>query len=400
MKICMLAPEFLPVWGGVGTYIVELVKNLSPNIEIHVVTPIRKGYGSKNVSTLNYNFSKYFGSNVHVHLVGTANDTFLYNARFQYECFRFVPKLVKEEGLDLIHSHSAQMPDLILKLRKSRIPTLTTVHSTIRGQREGIRASKTVFFNLEFSEKMTLLTYPFLHLADNFYFRLRTSCITPSKWMKEYLLADHPSLEKNIFVVPHGVNTNLFTPSFKKLSGKSNIILFVGRLIALKGIFHLIRAIPLVLKNHPNTLFVFIGPGNKNSFIEELGKCGVNKKNTLFLGYVDQASLAKWFAMSDIYVLPSLMESFSFTLLEAMSCGLPAIVSNVGGPSEIIENNVSGILIKPGSVKAIAKAITFLLDNPDLRKSFGYNARKAAERRYSWNETALKTSLVYKEVVE
>ncbi len=145
MKICMLAPDFLPTWSGVGTYTVELIKNLDQNIEVHLVTLVRKGYGDKNVSTLNYNFSEYFGSNVHIHFVGIANDTFLYNARFQYDCLRFVPKLVKEEKLDLIHSHSAHMPDLLLRLRKSRIPTLTTVHTTIKGQREGTKSSQDCF---------------------------------------------------------------------------------------------------------------------------------------------------------------------------------------------------------------------------------------------------------------
>lgn len=400
MKICMLAPDFLPVWSGVGTYIVELVKHLNKNIEVHIVTPIRKDYNNKDFSTLNYDFSEYFGSNIHIHFFGIASDTFLYNARFQYECMRFVPKLIKEENLDLIHSHSAHMPDLLLKLRKSHIPTVTTVHTTIRGQREGTKASRTAFHNLEFSEKMTLLTYPFLRLADEFYFGLRPYCITPSEWMKKYLLIDHPNLEKTVFVVPHGVNTSIFTPFDKKRSGNTNFVLFVGRLVALKGILYMVRAIPLILKKHPNTIFVFIGPGDKNPCIGELSKCGVKKENFLFLGNVDHVSLAKWFAMSDIYVLPSFSESFSLTLLEAMSCGLPAVVSNVGGPSEIIENNVNGMLIKPGSVKAIAEAVTFLLDNPDIRSSFGHKARKTIERKYSWHETALQTSLVYKHVIE
>jgi glycosyltransferase involved in cell wall biosynthesis len=400
MKICMLAPDFLPTWSGVGTYIVELIKNLNQNNEVHVVTPIRKDYNGNDISSLNYNFSDYFRSNIHIHFVGVASDTFLYNARFQYECLKFVPKLIKKEKIDLIHSHSAHMPDLLLKLRKSQIPTLTTVHTTIKGQREGTKASETSFHNLEFSEKMTLLAYPFLFLADEFYFGLKTYYITPSEWMKKYLLADHPNLEKNVFVVPHGVNTNLFKPSDKERSGSRNIVLFVGRLVALKGILYLVRAIPFILRDHPNTLFVFIGPGDKNPYVETLGKWGVREENFLFLGQIDQVSLAKWFEKSDVYVLPSLSESFSLTLLEAMSCGLAAVVSNVGGPSEIIENNINGLLIKPGSVKAISEAVTFLLDNPDIRRNFGTNARETIEKTYTWQKTALKTSSIYKQVID
>ncbi len=162
--------------------------------------------------------------------------------------------------------------------------------------------------------------------------------------MKKYLLKDHPDLEKNVFVVPHGVNTSLFTPLDKKRSDNTNVVLFVGRLIsAKKGILYMVRAIPLILKEQPKYyLCLSDRSGDKDPYIKELNKYGVKKENFSFLGNVNHVSLAKWFAMSDIYVLPSLSESFSLTLLEAMSCGLATVVSNVGGPSEIIENNVNG----------------------------------------------------------
>ena len=92
MKICMLAPDFLPTWSGVGTYIVELIKHLNQDIEVHVVTFTRKGFNDKDKSTVDYNFSEIFGSNVHIHLIGIASDTFLYNARFQYDCFNIRSK--------------------------------------------------------------------------------------------------------------------------------------------------------------------------------------------------------------------------------------------------------------------------------------------------------------------
>src|SRR5208337_4666926 len=97
MKICMLAPEFLPVWGGVGAYIVELVRHLPKETEIHVLTPWRTCLGSSAISTSDYDFSQYFGHNVRVHFISKASDTFVYNFSFQYACSRVVPKLVKEE---------------------------------------------------------------------------------------------------------------------------------------------------------------------------------------------------------------------------------------------------------------------------------------------------------------
>ena len=100
----MLAPEFLPVWGGVGTYIVELLKHLPKDIEVHVVTPVRRGMGKQRVSSHSFDFSKHFGSNIHIHFLGAAQDTFFYNGEFQSLCSLYVPKLIKDERIDLIHS--------------------------------------------------------------------------------------------------------------------------------------------------------------------------------------------------------------------------------------------------------------------------------------------------------
>lgn len=394
----MLAPEFPPVWGGVGTYIVELIRNLPSDIEVHVVTLKRSGF-TKKESCLDNDFSGFYGKNIHIHTICTANDTFIYNLKFQYACLKHVPRLIKEENLDLIHSHAAHMPDLLLKTRENRLPTVTTVHTTIRGQREGTRASRIPFQDLEISEKMTFLTYPFLCLVDNIYFSTGNYYIAPSNWMKACLLKKHPNLKDNVFVVPHGINTDLFAPAPKSQRYHKNVILFVGRLIALKGIFYLIRALPLILKEHPDTLVIFVGPGEKKPYTDELNKCSVPQENYLFPGYHDKKSLVNYYNASDVYVLPSFSESFSLTLVEAMSCGVASVVSNVGGPSEIVEDHVNGLLIRPGSVKDIAEAIIFLLDNPSIRKKMGREARKTIEKKFSWQVAADKTSSIYQYTV-
>ena len=273
----MLAPEFPPVRGGVGTYIVELIQNLPSDIEVHVVTLKRNGFSKKETCLIN-DFSGFYKKNIHIHTICTASDTFIYNLKFQYACLRHVPKIIKEENLDLIHSHAAHMPDLMLKTLKNQLPIITTVHTTIRGQREGTHASMLPFQDLENSEKMTFLTYPFLYLIDNIYFSTGNYYITPSNWMKDCLLKTHPNLKDNIFVVPHGIDTDFFTPPPKKQRNSKNVILFVGRLIALKGIFYLIQAFPLVLKEYPNTVIFFVGPGEKKPYIDELRRCGVPRE--------------------------------------------------------------------------------------------------------------------------
>ena len=157
MKICMLAPEFFPIWGGVGTYIIEVLRHLPRDIEVHVVAPWRYQIGIEQVSTQDYVLNDYFGDNVHVHFISKATDVFIYNLRFQYACLKNVPQLIKDEQIDLIHSHTANMPDLFLRLREKTTPILTTIHTTIQGQRAGTKAAQSSFRTLEFSEKATQL---------------------------------------------------------------------------------------------------------------------------------------------------------------------------------------------------------------------------------------------------
>jgi len=396
----MLAPELPPVWGGVGTYVFELIRSLPEDIGIHVVTPFREGFGTEDVTTHSSDLSKYFGENIHLHFVCRANDTFTYNARFQYACFKYLPKLLKREEIDLIHSHTAHMPDLLLRLKRNSVPTITTVHTTIQGQREGTKESGMNFSSWEFSEKMTLLSYPFLKLAESIYFSRGRYYITPSKLMKKYLVGRSSNfIRKNIFIIPHGVDTNLFSPSERKKCFDMNVILFVGRLIALKGIHHLIRSMPLILRKHPKTLFIFIGTGNIHGCINELGYLKVSEKNYKFLGYKDRNMLPKYYNEADLYVLPSLQENFPFTLLEAMACGVPSIVSDVGGVSEIVDNKVNGIMVRPGSVKQIADAVIYLLDNPIVRERLGRKARETIEEKFSLDTMGFKTSLVYSHII-
>lgn len=399
----MLAPEFLPVWGGVGTYIVELVKHMPSSVEIHVVTPFRESIGQNKVSSNEYDFSSYFGDNVHIHFISRASDTFFYNAFFQYAVARYVPKLVKEEKIDLIHSHTAHMPDILLSSKNLNLPIVTTIHTTIRGQRQGTKSSGMNFSELEFSEKMTFLAYPFLRLVEDFYFVKDRYYITASNWMKEQIIKEYPKLGGKIFVIHNAVNTELFSPDYSNhdsciIKDDRNIVLFVGRLIALKGFNILIHAAVKVLKERKNIIFLFLGPGDPTSYLKEVDM-RILESGFKFLGYVSYGDIAKYYRCADIFVLPSFSENLPMTLLEAMASGVPVIASKVGGIPEVVENYKEGILIPPGSVNDLVDSILHLIDNPDLRRRMGRNAREKVEDKFNWDIAIRKTLKAYENVL-
>lgn len=403
MKICMLAPEFIPVWGGVGTYIIELLRHLPKNYEVHVVTPKRQSFGKDN-TVQNYDLPKYFKSNIKIHYISTANDTFFYNAAFQYECFRRVPAILKEEHIDLIHSHTAHMPDLLLMLRKLNKPIITTVHSTIKTQRMATKLSQNNFSSLERSEKATYTAYPILRLLEEIYYLKKRIYISPSNWMKRWL-EDSFHIRGEISVIPNSVDLKDYMLNEVKPVGNlfpernlddKKIILFVGRLLALKGVDVLIEAIPHILKTNKikNLLFVFVGPGDTDRYLKMTRSIGV-ESYCLFTGPASRELVVHLMRKAKLLVAPSFIENAPYTILEAMTCGLPIIASNVGGVSEIVQDGYNGKLLSLNSSIAIGKSIKEMLDDESLQNNMSKHAIETMQAKFSWDVNLKKYLNVY-----
>ena len=138
MNIALLAPEFLPNWGGAGTYVIELAEYLSKNHNVHVVT-LRRKIDDGTVYS-DEKILDFFDNKIHLHTISDANDTFLYNATFQYACFKNLPEICKNNEIDIIHADVPHMSDFMLRLKKSHTNVITTVHTIIEGHKEGIMA--------------------------------------------------------------------------------------------------------------------------------------------------------------------------------------------------------------------------------------------------------------------
>lgn len=401
MNICILAPDFLPIWGGVSSYTVELVRHLPNDIKVHVVAPMREGIDKEKVSTADCDFSEYFGDNVHLHFVCKARDTFVYNATFQLACLKNLPEIIKKEDINLVH-YGSQVAELLLRFKKIEIPTVTTIHTTIRGQRDGAKVSGVGFWDLEFSEKATYLTYPFLRLAEIIYFSKVRYYITVSNWMKQQLQKQYPKMNhSSISVIHNSVDTKLFSPSAKRNRLERDLVLITGRLTATKGIRYLVEAVPKILEEYPEASFVCIGPGNSMPYKRRLKKMGIPENKFAFLGYLKERSeLIKYYRASSVFLVPSLYENLPIRMLEAMACGVPVVASNICAISEAIDNGVNGILIPPGSVNELANAVCSLLSDSNLRRKMGDNARKTTLEKFDWSVNAIRTAEVYQRILD
>ena len=396
-----LAAEFLPNWGGVGTYSVELAKALSKKADVHVVTLGRVKKGRLLYSR--QDMESFFDGNVSVELIDVCDqkDTFIFNARMQLAAFRKLGKISRENCFDILHANFPQMPDLLLKLG-AKIPfaSITTLHTMIHGQKEGILSSGRGFLKMEFSEKSTLALYPFLRLSEELYLRRQSNYITVSNWMREEVRKNYPFIS-NMSVVHNGVDPNNYNSSkAEKLPildhVKTPIVLFSSRLTVAKGLHFLIRAIPKILKQTENVHFVFSGAGPKEEWIRLLEDFGIDKRFYTFLGYVDYRLLPDLYSAADVFVSPSLYENLPTRILEAMSCESAVVSSNICAVPEAIKDGENGLLIAPGDVDGLAKDVALLVMDSDFRKKLGKAARQTILREFDWNNISDKTLQAYR----
>ncbi len=176
-------------------------------------------------------------------------------------------------------------------------------------------------------------------------------------------------------------------------------VLFVGRLEKRKGIDTLFRAIPAVVNTMPDVQFTIVGSDTntaalKGSYKKHLLKI-LNKKyhkNVNFVGFVSDDELKDYYRRCDLFVAPSLYESFGLIYLEAMAWGKPVIGCDVGGVPEVIADGETGIMVPPDDSGALADAIFELLVDEKKRRTLGKQAIEWMKKKYS-KDVMVKNSL-------
>jgi glycosyltransferase involved in cell wall biosynthesis len=158
----------------------------------------------------------------------------------------------------------------------------------------------------------------------------------------------------------------------------------------------LIESVPLVVQEMPRTKFLVIGSGPDTPYFKDMAsKLGVSK-NVIFTGSLPRQDVLKYIQVADIYVSTSLSDGTSASLLDAMSLGIPAIVTDIPGNREWISPWNNGILFPPKDYEELAKQITILLGDGRLRKRLLDSARATVASRADWN----KNSGVFDEVLD
>jgi glycosyltransferase involved in cell wall biosynthesis len=226
------------------------------------------------------------------------------------------------------------------------------------------------------------LTWVYMHW---FYSQMDIIYVNSEHYRRCWIERGIPPEKLKIF--PRGLDTSLFHPArraggfrekFGALNGEA-VLLYVGRISKEKDLDVLAAAYRKVRERHPSTRLVFVGDG---PYLKELRDA---LPEAIFTGYLSGGDLAKAFASADIFVFPSTTDTFGNVVLEAMASGLPAIVSDTGGPRELVKNGVTGYVTRSLDVEDFTTATERLVADPALRETMRSNARAAVQDR-DWSE--------------
>lgn len=179
--------------------------------------------------------------------------------------------------------------------------------------------------------------------------------------------------EEQIYIIPYGVDREKFSfVSKKEITGTLKLV-FVGQVNYRKGIHHICK----VVKEMGNAVELFLaGPFDSESKIYEKYK---NCDNIHFCGFVTRDKLAGLYNDCDVFVFPTLGEGYGLVILEALSCGVPCIVSNLAGGDDAIVNGENGFVFNAGDDNDLKKKIEWFIEHPGKIERMSYASRKSVE---------------------
>ncbi len=375
MRPLFVTWEYPPIKaGGIANHCEDLAQNLvaqghEPVVITQGDTP---GYERRN--------------GVDVYRVTTndaAPNTLSWSMQFGFEVERKAIELQKEDEFDFVHAHDWMAVPGATGIKKSlKKPMTFTVHSTQSG-RDGIKS--------EYQRAIQRLEWYGTYEASE--------VITVGKDLFNEVKHDYGVPDDKMHFIPNGVDLERFSEGNKNFDRSDyalpheNIVTFLGRLYPQKGPSYLIKAMPKILREHPDTKFVFAGSGNLDEY-RAMAKNLVGDK-AHFTGFIPEKDLVSLLKNSLATTAPSVYEPFGLVPLESSACNTPPIASYVGGMKETVVHEYTGLHTYPKDPKSIAEQVSRALRDPDWTNWLGDNAREYVEEHYKWDKVAEDTANVY-----
>lgn len=291
-----------------------------------------------------------------------------------------IKRLINEFKPDILHSHYASSYGFLAALSKFK-PSIVSVWGS------------------------DVLSFPFnslIHRKILNYSLNRSSLVLATS---EFLANQTRNFtQKIIQVTPFGVDVDKFNSIKIKRPFNDNDIV-IGTIKSLEktyGIDKLIEAFRIVKsrqKELPLKLFI-VGNGSEENNLKKIANEKIEQNDYIFTGYINHDKIQDYHNMIDISVFLSNQESFGVSILEAMACCRPVVVSNTGGLREIVDEGRNGYFVSPNDPEGAANAIEKLVLSHELRIKFGQNGREKVKAFYSWNNSVDLMLSIYKKTLK
>ena len=207
-------------------------------------------------------------------------------------------------------------------------------------------------------------------------------------------------------MIHHGISVPPIPPSKRTTDDRAVTVLYVGRLERRKGIDCLLQAIPKVISRASHCKFVIAGADTGDaphgtSYQEYFASFAAPtaREATTFLGYVEAAALAQLYADCDVFVAPSLSESFGLIYLAAMAHARPVVAFHTGAVPEVVAHSETGILVELGSTAELADALVRLAENVEMRQGMGMRGYQRVLTRFTAERMVEETVACYRQVI-
>ena len=373
MKILFLNYEYPPLGGGAGNATYYILKEFSkiPDLKVDLVT-----------SSLNESRIEKISGNVTIHYLDIGKKG---NLHFQtnfnllaysWKAYFYCKKLIKKEKFDLtLAFFGIPCGYIAMKLGLPYIVSL--------------RGSDVPFYNERFKWPDRLV---FRRLSRIIWSKAKYVVALSNDLVQ---LARETSETQKISVIYNGINVEEFHPDVEKNNQEKTFnILFIGRLIARKGLIYLLEALQQITVKYPQVKLLVAGDGPMKMEYENYVKSNRLDEKVEFLGIVEHKFIPELCQKAHVFVLPSLNEALGNVTQEALASGLPLITTRTGA-AELIDGN--GFVVEKKSSQEIAEALKKILEDENLRKSFSARSRELAEGM-SWENTANKYYNLFKSV--
>ncbi len=390
LNVLMLSWEFPPFKvGGLAAHVYDLSKMLvKKGYNIHVVTCSFPGAADYELV-----------DGVHVHRFDAyeipAPEFLQWDLNMNVLMEKKAIEIVKEHDIDIIHAHDWLVASAAIGLKHLfRKPLIATIHSLERGRRNGL-----------YNDGQHMIDQ-----IENFLIQEAWHNIVCSQYMQSLCHFSFTFPNDKMTIIPNGVRYDDFSVGLSKGDAvkhhkkyaliEEQIVAYIGRLVPEKGVNVLLGAVKPVLEKMPNTKFVVAGEGWHRNELQRITKELEIEEKVLFTGYLPEEDFLAYFNVSDILVVPSTYEPFGIVALEGMATKTPIIVSDVGGLSEIVDHQWTGMKVPADNSQALADSIIELLTNETLRNRIVSNAVDKLKHVYDWSIIADHTIKVYQNVFD